>query len=166
MAYCTATNVKTLLSTEGLASMMDDQDQSRYTADIEQIIDWASARVDQFLLPRYPNSLANSVWVNWATTVLATRQFAIRRLNGSTASLDADYEFILKELGEIRDGTSDLAGIQSNSLGTPGVRNFRYDGRRFPQKVLPQQTTSSFGPSNIPQAYDWSDWIPSDWGGY
>lgn len=119
---------------------------------ISSVIDEASAEIFALAGQYYdaPSLASSSLIVSWATT-LACYYLSINRGNPPPASLEKEYERILKRLEAIANGSQTLPGVPWKSDMRPTWSNRRIDRRYKNNTVRVTRTNSSNAPTVLRQ---------------
>lgn len=139
--YCTAADIDLLLSSAGVRSFADHDDDGLVDDNIlSEMIDQASAEVAAYVLRRYTDAVAadSSLVKRW-TVILAARQICMLRGNGVPQSIEAEFERLTAPgdglLAQVQDGKFKLPGALIKSRGVPTFSNLTMDRRRVREKV-------------------------------
>ncbi len=137
--YCTQGDVEAVLSANGLSLSLDDNqtgtlDPTELGYLNDNIIPWATSRVNMYLLGRYDAAdLATSFSVNDFTAIFAARRVRTRRGNPCPKSLQEVYEEtveLLKDLKSAKLGLEEIAERTSGAIAWHNIHHARYQLRR------------------------------------
>jgi hypothetical protein len=122
-AYCTLTDVKNILSTNGVTLRLDDSPPTSADGDV---LDDASRLIDEHLLLCYTEAnLALSPWVKHATALIAAVHLCERRNNPPPNALVRRYERYMTRLEQGRLGQFMVPDIPSRVENVPRLINGR-----------------------------------------
>lgn len=138
--YATTADIQALLSVDGLAGRVDDDNSgvsdSTETAYISSAIEWATARCNMFLASRYrEQDLATSWAVNNWCIILAAHWLSSRRGNPPPEAIRDLYEEAIEDLKAINAGTFQLNEIGTRGAQWPAWSNVRVDCLAVLRKV-------------------------------
>ncbi len=130
--YCTQDDVDAVLSVDGTVGRADDDATGALSATetgrITKCINWASDRINLFLLSQYAAAdLAGSWLVNEWCAIMAAYKLSCRRGNPPAGSLATLYDEAIEELKAVKSGEYQLPGIGARDLFTPAWSNVRVD---------------------------------------
>lgn len=126
--YCVAADVENILSVDGDTGRLDDDDSGSLSATesgyLTRAIQWATARVNLYLLGKYPAvDLAQSWIVNQYASIVAAYLVCSRRGNSAPASLKALYEETMEDLKQLRAGEIQLPDTAMRTAAWPAWSN-------------------------------------------
>ena len=130
--YCTPTDLDGLMSQSGHVGTLDDYNEGALddveTAYETNAIEWATDRVNLFLLSRYADvDLAKSPLVkNW-TVICAAKWLSSRRGNPPPDSIDELYREALEDMKLIKAGEYQLPRVGPRHTAFPAWSNVRTD---------------------------------------
>lgn len=151
--YCTADDIRDVLSAAGVTLSSDDSPPST----LGNAIAKAGNRIDLYLARFYePADLAQSDLVkDWAATI-AAYVLRTRRGNPAPESLQFALETVLGDLEEIKKGQNDIPGIARRKSYAPGLSVMRATQRPYPRAVVERSRGTTAGGS--PAGYrQWTD---------
>jgi phage gp36-like protein len=130
-------------------------------ARINKAINYASSRVNDYVLPRYQNpALLQTSWtVNRWATILACKWLATRRTQGCPGSLEEDYKEAQAEMQKVAVGQMQIGDIGTPVAEWPAWSNVKVDARYWIKKLRVERTiseTASGGPTGYAQTIDWT----------
>lgn len=141
VTYCTSSDVENLLSASGVVGRLDDDEGGTNSggelAYLTQAINWATARVNLYVLSRHAAAdLANSFVVNWYCTVIAAYLVSGRRGNPVASPLAEAYEEVMGELKAVRAGELTLADVATRDHSFPAWSNQGAPDHRYQVQKL------------------------------
>jgi hypothetical protein len=160
--YCTATDVETLLSDEGVDLRLDDDGAGTVSptelARLEtQGINYAASRVNFFCMPRYDAvNLASSWLVNEWATIIATRWLCTRRGNPCPKSIQEMYDEAVKDMSWVRAGTFQIPDIAARGIDWPAWSNVTVRPEYTYRKIRVQRPMSEGSAAPYRRNTDWA----------
>lgn len=170
--YCSASDVESILSSEGVNLHVDDRwpiysddpgapispaagQTTEALQHMEYAIDRASARVEIAIGSRFDISTASTNrWVKWCTAYLAACEVCRRRGNSIPDSLLAqceEYSSLLVMIGKGEIGY--IPGLEPRVEPIPSMSNLRVDNRFFDARVRVQEVISAGRPTSSKPRY-------------
>lgn len=127
-------------------------------ARIQAAINYASGRLNNYLLPRYQSAAAlqsSQAVVDWAT-VIAARWLRKRRAQPCPQGIEDDYKEAMKEILMVAAGQLQLGDLGTPVPEWPAWSNCRVDPRYWYDKVRVQRNISEQSvPTGYSQQVDW-----------
>jgi len=158
--YTTATDVRTLLSAEGVDASLDD-DQSGTVSETEETrlttyaANYATSKVNDYCLGRYDAiDLASSWTANEWATIIAARWVRLRRGNPVPKSLQELFEDVMEDLKAVRTKQYDIQDLAERVSSAPKWSNVRVDVRYRLRQIRVQRPISEQTPPRIPPVSD------------
>lgn len=147
--YCDNDDIAAVMSEYGLRLASEDtgltplEDQ----VNIDDCRGRASQRIDMYLVKRYDlTTVGNHRWVRQTAAVFAAVCLNKRRGGTVPAELQREYDDLLAELREIRDGQMELDGVAPRAADTPSMSNVRVDMRYRTNKMRVENQISTGRP--------------------
>lgn len=136
-------------------------------ARITKAINYASSKVNDYVLPRYqsPAQLVTSWTVNRWATILACCWLAKRRGQPVPSSLMDDYKEAMEEMLKVSAGQMQIGDIGTPVAEWPAWSNVTVDHRYWTRKVRVERSiseTAGGGPTGYAQAVDWASQLAND----
>ena len=157
--YCTEADVQALLSADGTTARVDDNGDNSQSATeagyITSAINWATDKINFFLLPRYSAPNLSTSWVvnNWAV-ILAARWLSMRRGNPPPGSVNQLYEEAVEDLKLVHSGAYEIPGIGTREVLWPVWSNVRVDPLYILRKIRVERPISEKTSTPYPQNRD------------
>ena len=148
--YCTRGDLEAILAVDGIDLRVDDNQGGTVSATEETYvtaaINWATARVNIYLLGRYSaTQLAQSYVCNDFTAIIAAHKLARRRGNPAPQSLQESYEESIEMLKQIKANELSLEDVPERTSGSISWRNIHHSRhmlrRNRVQRPISEQTS-------------------------
>lgn len=145
--YTSEADVRALLGQDGADGRLDDDGSGALSpaeaAHMAKAVQWASARVNFYLLGQYDAAGLAGSWVvsEWAT-VCACYWLSCRRGNPSPASIKDLYDAVVEDMKLVKSGEHTLPDVGMRSAGWPAWSNVRVDVTALGSKVRVQRSWS------------------------
>jgi phage gp36-like protein len=151
LTYSTRADVETIASPTAVIRWVDDDADGTLSASevgyIDRAIERAANRMNASLEMRYRLAdLEGNTWCRDANSLLAAYLLATRRGNPAPDHLQEQYELLLADLQEIRDGRLVVPQAGESVETIPTVSNFTVDPARAQAKVRRVEATSTGSP--------------------
>ncbi len=145
--YSSQELMERLYSTVAVLLRLDDNDDGTIdTGLLQDVIDTATDKINQYLLPLYEAAAAElNLWVRRRATIIACWYLSQRR--GNPAQFQSMYEEVIEELKAVNAMKLFIPRLPLSSNLAPGVSNYRVDDRYIVQKTRVQMAISTGGRS-------------------
>lgn len=152
MAYCTTSDVESIMSQHGVTAFVDDDESgirdATETGFIADAIDRAAAfKIDVHLDERYPDKTgwASNSFIKWANAIYAAVEVSRRRLLEVPSALAAQAKELDDTIDGIRRGILRIPGAANQFHSGPMVSN--YDVERYRVSPVRVDQHTSTGPA-------------------
>lgn len=157
-SWATQSDVESILSPHGVASMADDDDDGTGDAGIvSAMLERASALMIEPKIARtyILSETTSNDFLKWAQATIAACMLSARRNMPAPSQLESDQQQILDFLDQVRQGRERLPNQPDSFDYKPTVSNMKIQrGHRMPARVVQQISTGNAPHPSIRRFYE------------